>query len=106
MCVPNTRARYYYCPFPFFNLGCLFVLFFVGLWLMLSINVYCPECPPGGTIGHPGVAVRSRKGLLHLTVPAYRTSLFRIGRDHPFGTRKMTRASGAIHYTPTDPHVA
>ena len=18
------------------------------------INVYCPECPPGGTIGHPG----------------------------------------------------
>ena len=19
-----------------------------------QINVYCPECPPGGTIGHPG----------------------------------------------------
>ena len=19
-----------------------------------SVNVYCPECPPGGTIGHPG----------------------------------------------------
>ena len=19
-----------------------------------SLNVYCPECPPGGTIGHPG----------------------------------------------------
>ena len=19
-----------------------------------TINVYCPECPPGGTIGHPG----------------------------------------------------
>ena len=19
-----------------------------------AINVYCPECPPGGTIGHPG----------------------------------------------------
>ena len=18
------------------------------------LNVYCPECPPGGTIGHPG----------------------------------------------------
>ena len=18
------------------------------------VNVYCPECPPGGTIGHPG----------------------------------------------------
>ena len=20
----------------------------------LIVNVYCPECPPGGTIGHPG----------------------------------------------------
>ena len=20
----------------------------------IHINVYCPECPPGGTIGHPG----------------------------------------------------
>ena len=19
-----------------------------------DLNVYCPECPPGGTIGHPG----------------------------------------------------
>ena len=19
-----------------------------------TFNVYCPECPPGGTIGHPG----------------------------------------------------
>ena len=22
--------------------------------VIVSINVYCPECPPGGTIGHPG----------------------------------------------------
>ena len=22
--------------------------------LFCSLNVYCPECPPGGTIGHPG----------------------------------------------------
>ena len=35
---------------------------------MCGINVYCPECPPGGTIGHPGgqqkkvFAVRSWKG--------------------------------------------
>ena len=20
----------------------------------MLLNVYCPECPPGGTIGHPG----------------------------------------------------
>ena len=23
--------------------------------IIRSINVYCPECPPGGTIGHLGV---------------------------------------------------
>ena len=22
--------------------------------IVQDINVYCPECPPGGTIGHPG----------------------------------------------------
>ena len=22
--------------------------------LLGTVNVYCPECPPGGTIGHPG----------------------------------------------------
>ena len=22
--------------------------------LFPDFNVYCPECPPGGTIGHPG----------------------------------------------------
>ena len=20
----------------------------------MGVNVYCPECPPGGTFGHPG----------------------------------------------------
>ena len=20
----------------------------------VQVNVYCPECPPGGTVGHPG----------------------------------------------------
>ena len=24
------------------------------LILACLLNVYCPECPPGGTIGHPG----------------------------------------------------
>ena len=41
-------------------------------------NVYCPECPPGGTIGCFCRSVTEGTSL-HLRVLAYRTSLFRIG---------------------------
>ena len=50
-----------------------------------SVNVYCPECPPRGTIGHPGGQQKTflpfghGRDWLHLTVQAYRISLFRIG---------------------------
>ena len=50
-----------------------------------ALSVYCPEWPPRGTIGHPGGQQKTflpfghRRDLLHLTVLAYRTSLFRIG---------------------------
>ena len=27
---------------------------------LFNVNVYCPERPPGGTIGHPGVQLDTR----------------------------------------------
>ena len=48
-------------------------------------NVYCHECPPGGTIGHPGgqhkkfLPFGHGRDLWHLMVPAYRTSLSGVG---------------------------
>ena len=80
------------------------------------INVYCPECPPGGgTIGHPGGQQKkfcrsvTEGTWLHLTVLGLQNKSFQ-DRDkkglNPFGIRKMTRASGPIHYAPTDPHGA
>ena len=47
-------------------------------------NVYCPECPPGGTIGHPGgqqkmsLPFGNRRDIVAFNGTDYRTSLFRI----------------------------
>ena len=30
------------------------IMYLKSQWLNELLNVYCPECPPGGTIGHPG----------------------------------------------------
>ena len=49
----------------------------------VMVNVYCPECPPGGTIGHPGGQQKKLLPFGHgmdlAGVLTYRTSLFRIG---------------------------
>ena len=76
--------------------------------------MYCPECPPGGTIGHPGgqqktfvlfghgrnLAAFNGTGLHNVQNKSFQD---RAEIINPFSTRKMTRASGPIHYAPTDP---
>ena len=45
-----------------FEVKCVFQCTCVCVWSLTTwlyfcfhaLNVYCPECPPGGTIGHPG----------------------------------------------------
>ena len=71
------------------------------------VNVYCPECPPGGTIGHPG---RQQKKFLPFghgrDLAAFNGTGLQNKSFHdkqgltPFGTRKTSRASGPIHYAP------
>ena len=82
---------------------------------MEIVNVCCPECPPEGTTG------TGKKRFLPFShgrdlvafhgTGLYSTSHFtyvRLGRDkqglNPFGTSKMTHASGPIHYASTDLH--
>ena len=54
----------------------------VQLRFTASLNVYCPECPPGGYNWTPGgqfLPFGHGRDLAALTVLAYGTSLFRIG---------------------------
>ena len=75
-------------------------------------NVYCPECPPGGTIGHPGGQQKKFLPFGHGRDLAAFNGTYRFteqvvsgsGRDKqgltPFGTRKTSRATGPIHCAP------
>ena len=89
----------------------------VNMSMYMYINVYCPECPPGGTIGHPGgqqkrfLSFGLGRDLAAFNGTGKHNRSFQDQADihvsiglNPFGTRKMTRASGPIHYEPTDPH--
>ena len=77
------------------------------------LNVYCPECPPGGTIGHLGgqqkrfLPFGHGRDLAAFKDTGLQNKSFQDQAEiSPFGIRKMTRASGPIHYAPTDPHGA
>ena len=37
-----------------FSIGFMLEQLQISLVYQTYLNVYCPECPPGGTIGHPG----------------------------------------------------
>ena len=76
-----------------------------------GLNVYCPECPPGGTIGHAGGQQKKvlpfghRRDLAAFNGTGLQNKSFLgLGRDkqglNPFSTHKMSRAGGPIHYAP------
>ena len=78
-----------------------------------AFNVYCSECPPGGTIGNLGgqqkmiMPFGHERDLAAFKGTGLQNKSFQDRAEiglNPFGTHKMTSASGPIHYAPTDPH--
>ena len=62
-CDGSVNSRVYAIPSCFnsyivfgcvFHCACVTHICIIPCSLFVTFNVYCPECPPGGTIGHPG----------------------------------------------------
>ena len=63
-----------------------------------NLNVYCPECPPGATIGHPGGQQKTLLSFGHGRDLAAFNGTGLQNKD------EISKSSGPIHYTPTDPY--